>query len=143
MAEDRITPDEMRYLSIFQTFTGATAFRCIMDEENNKLIFLVDKSELGKAIGRGGRNVKLLSKVFNKTVEIVGYASRLEDMVRNLFPGVKITRITLTERGKEKILTIRVSEEDKGRAIGRDGRVVKRARLVLSKLFGITRVTIR
>jgi len=141
--DDKITVDELRYLSIFQEFTGAMAYRCIIDKEASRLIFLVDSSDLGKAIGRNGRNVRLLSRLFNKSVEIVEYSSDLEGMVRNLFPGVKVLGINVTSRGEEKYITVKVAEEDKGKAIGKDGRNVKRARLVLSKLYGISKVSIR
>ena len=139
----KITIDELRYLSIFQEFTGAMAYRCIIDKEGGRLIFLVDGSDLGKAIGKKGANVKFLSKLFNKSVEIVEYANDLEQMVKNLFPGVKILDVQVTTRGDEKYVTVKVAEEDKGKAIGRDGKNVRRARLVLSELYGVSRVTIK
>ncbi len=143
MSEDRITVEELRYLSIFSDLTGALAYRCIVDEENNRLIFLVDGKELGRAIGRRGRNVKLLSQLFKKNVEIVAYSEELDDMIKNLFPGVKITNIDVRERNGEKTVILSVAEEDKGRAIGREGRNIKRARLVLRKLFGVANVVIK
>lgn len=139
----KITVEELRYLSIFQEFTGAMAYRCIIDKEGGRLIFLVDSADLGRAIGKKGSNVRLLSKLFNKNVEIVEYSSDLEGMIKNLFPGVKILNIQMGGRGDEKIVTIRVTEEDKGKAIGRDGKNVKRARLVLSELFGVSKVSIK
>ena len=139
----KITVEELRYLSIFQEFTGAMAYRCIVDKEGGRLIFLVDSADLGRAIGKKGSNVKLLSRLFNKNVEIVEYASDLEGMIKNLFPGVKILNIHVTSRGDEKMVTIKVAEEDKGKAIGRDGKNVKRARLVLSEIFGVSKVSIK
>ncbi|MCE4599884.1 MAG: NusA-like transcription termination signal-binding factor [Desulfurococcales archaeon] len=143
MSEDRITVDELRYLSVFQNFTEAVAYRCIIDEEGNRLIFLVNKGDLGKAIGKAGKNVKMLSKIFNKSIEIVEYSDDIDGMVKNLFSGVKILGIDVVTRGGEKQVIVKVAEEDKGKAIGREGRNIKRARLVLSKLFNVSKIIIR
>ena len=143
MSDDRITVDELRYLSVFQNFTEAVAYRCIVDNEGNRLIFLVNKGDLGKAIGRSGKNVRMLSKILNKNIEIVEYSDDVDGMIRNLFSGVKILSIDIITRGDEKIAIIKVPEEDKGKAIGRQGRNIKRARLVLSKLFNISKITIK
>ncbi|NOZ30335.1 MAG: NusA-like transcription termination signal-binding factor, partial [Crenarchaeota archaeon] len=89
MVEERITPEELRYLSILEELTGALGIRCIVDEDNNKLIFLVKDTDVGKAIGRGGKNVKLLRALLKKNIEIVPYGEDLDTMVKNLFPSVK------------------------------------------------------
>ncbi|NOZ30853.1 MAG: NusA-like transcription termination signal-binding factor, partial [Crenarchaeota archaeon] len=43
----------------------------------------------------------------------------------------------------EKQVIVKVAEEDKGRAIGKEGRNIKRARLVLQKLYGVSSVVIK
>ena len=141
--EDVITMEELKYLSIFQEFTDAMAYRCIIDEEGNRLIFLVDSADVGKAIGRNGKKVRMLAEIFKKNVEVVAYSENLEHMIRNLFPGVKILNIDIQSRGDEKSVVVKVAEEDKARAIGREGKNVKRARLVLKRLFNVTRLQIR
>jgi len=143
MSEDKITLEELRYLSIFQDLTDALPYRCIIDEEGNRLIFLVKPEDVGKAIGRRGSKIKVLSGIFKKNVEVVAYSDELEEMIKNLFPGVKILDVSINERDGRKIIVLKVAEEDKGRAIGREGRNIKRARLVLKKLFGVDNVIIR
>ncbi|MCE4626644.1 MAG: NusA-like transcription termination signal-binding factor [Desulfurococcales archaeon] len=143
MVEERITPEELRYLSILEELTGALGIRCIVDEDNNKLIFLVKDTDVGKAIGRGGKNVKLLRALLKKNIEIVPYGEDLDTMVKNLFPSVKILGIDVNERNGEKQVIVKVAEEDKGRAIGKEGRNIKRARLVLQKLYGVSSVVIK
>ena len=143
MSEDKITLEELRYLSIFQDLTDALPYRCIIDNEGNRLIFLVKPEDVGKAIGRRGSKIRILSEIFKKNVEVVPFSDALETMIKNLFPGVKIENITINERGDEKVVVLRVAEEDKGRAIGREGRNIKRARLVLKKLFNVSNVIIK
>ncbi len=139
----RITVEELRFLSMFTDLTGATAYRCIIDKDNDRLIFLVKPSDVGRAVGRRGRNLELLRKLFRKNVEVVAYSPDLEEMIRNLFPNARILDISIRDRGGEKHVVVKVHEEDKGRAIGREGRNVKRARLVLRELFNVVSLQVR
>lgn len=144
MSGDRITLEELRLLSIFQEFTGAAAFRCIRDEESNKLYFLVSPADIGKAIGRRGANVKMLSKLLGKQVEVIPYSPdmTLEEFLSKLLMGARILSIKLVERGNEKRLIVKVHEADKGKAIGRGGRNIERARKILRIMYGIDKVII-
>ncbi len=143
MSEDKITLEELRYLSIFQDLTDALPYRCIIDDEGNRLIFLVKPEDVGKAIGRRGSKIRILSEIFKRNIEVVAYSDDLETMIKNLFPGVNILDINIVDRGGEKTVVLRVDEKDKGRAIGREGRNIKRARLVLKKLFNVQNVVIK
>ncbi|MCG2881716.1 MAG: NusA-like transcription termination signal-binding factor [Acidilobus sp.] len=140
---DRISLEELRYISLLQDLTGAMVYRAIEDENDNRIIYLVDKNDVGRAIGRDGRNVKMLSKMLNKNIEIVEYADDIDNMVRNLLPGVTVLKVEVTERDGLKTVYVKVKDDEKGKAIGRDGRNVKRARLVLNRLFNVDRVVIR
>ena len=143
MSEDKITLEELRYLSIFQDLTDALPYRCIIDDESNRLIFLVKPEDVGKAIGRRGSKIRILNEIFKRNIEVVAYSDDLETMVKNLFPGVNILDINIVDRGGERTVILRVDEKDKGRAIGREGRNIKRARLVLKKLFNVQNVIIK
>jgi N utilization substance protein A len=140
---DRISLEELRFISLFQDITGAMVYRAIEDAESNRLFYLVDKNDLGKAIGKDGRNVKTLSKILNKNVEVIGYAPDLESMVRNLFPGISVLKVDVVDKGDGKVIYVKVKDDEKGKAIGKDGRNVKRARVVLLKLFNVDKVVIR
>jgi NusA family KH domain protein, archaeal len=140
---DRIGLEELRYISILQDLTGAMVYRALEDDNDNRIIYLVDRNDVGKAIGRDGRNVKMLSKMLNKNIEIVEYANDIDNMVRNLLPGVTVLKVEVTERDGLKTVYVKVKDDEKGKAIGRDGRNVKRARLVLNRLFNVDRVVIR
>ena len=142
-SNDRIDLEELRYMSLLQDLTGAMVYRAIVDSDGNRIFYLVDKGDMGKAIGKDGRVAKTLSKILNKEVEIIEYAQDLETMVRNLFPGVTILRVDVVDKKDGKVVYVKVRDDEKGKAIGRDGRMVKRARAVLNKLFNVDKVVIR
>ena len=141
--EIRLTAEEIRYMSLLQDLTGAVARDCIIDVENNRIIFIVRPGDAGKVIGRRGTNINRLRKIFNRDVDVVEYADNLEDMVRNIFSPAKILGMRLVTRGDKKILYVAVDPNDKGKAIGRGGRKISLARLVLKRYFDIDDVRIR
>ncbi len=140
---DRIGLEELRFISLFQDITGAMVYRAIEDAEGNRIFYLVDKNDVGKAIGKDGRNVKTLSRILNKNVEVVEYSADLESMVRNLFPGITVLKVDVVDKDDGKVVYVKVKDDEKGKAIGRDGRNVKRARIILTKLFNVDKVVIR
>lgn len=143
MAEGgKITVEEMRYISTIQDLTGATVYRCISNG-NNGIICVVKKGDAGKVIGRKGQKIKVLRDLLKKSIDVVEYSEDLTEMIQNLFPNVKIERVDIVGGRDSTLVILRVPEEDKGRAIGRGGRIVNRARLVLREMFGVSNVVIR
>ena len=142
MPEIKLTSEELRYMSLFQDITRVTARDCIIDEENNRIIFLVNQENMGMAIGKNGSNVKKLEKLLGKSIEIVGYSDNLEDLVRNLMAPAKVRSIKVVQSNSKKTIYINVDPQDKGIAIGRGGRNVARAKLILKRYMDIDSVII-
>ena len=138
-----LTDEEMRYIALFEEFTGVVVKDCIIDRERNRIIFVVKEGQVGKAVGRSGSRIKMLNKLLNKSVEVVEYSDNLEDMIRkSLFPArVNAIKVAKTANGK-KVVIVSVPPSDKGIAIGRDGRNVSRARILAKRYFGIDKVMI-
>ena len=143
MPEIRLTVEEMRYMSLLQDLTGAVARDCIIDRENNRIIFIVRPGDAGKAIGRRGVNINRLRKLLNKEIEVIEHADNLEDMVKNIFAPARVLGVKVVRREGKKIAYVTVDPNDKGRAIGKGGRKVAVARLVLKRYFDIDDVRIR
>ncbi len=143
MGDIRLTAEEMRYIALLQDLTGAIARDCIVDEENNRVIFVVRPGDAGKAIGRRGANINRLRKILGKEIEVVEYADDLEAMVKNIFSPARILSVRVVQRNGRKILYVTVDPNDKGRAIGKGGRKVSVARLLLRRYFDIDDIKIR
>jgi len=140
--EIKLTSEELRYMSLFQDVTRVTARDCVIDEENNRIIFLVNQENMGIAIGKNGSNVKKLEKLIGKSIEIVGYSDNLEDLVRNLMAPAKVRSIKVVQSNSKKTIYINVDPQDKGIAIGKGGRNVARAKLILKRYMDIDSVII-
>jgi len=133
----------MRYISLFESITGASARDCVYDSQLNRLIFLVRPGEVGLAVGRNGIKVKQLRKLLGKNIEVVEYAETPEKLITNsLFPAkIRNIRITKTNDGR-KIAIVLVDPSHKGLAIGKDGRNISRARILARRYFDIDNVVI-
>ena len=66
----KITETEMKYIQLLQNMTGATVVDCIVDDENDTIMFTVKKGEVGLAVGKGGEKIRKFRNMTNKQVEI-------------------------------------------------------------------------
>ncbi|MGW8180112.1 MAG: NusA-like transcription termination signal-binding factor, partial [bacterium] len=69
----KITENEMKYIQLLQNMTGATIVDCIVDDENDTIIFTVKKGEVGLAVCKGGEKIKRCRNMTNKQFEIYEY----------------------------------------------------------------------
>ena len=139
----KLSPDEFRLLSLFQTVTAADARDCIIDEKMDRVIFVVNKGQMGMAIGKGGSNIKQLQNVINKKIELVEHSENPIDFVKNIFNSNIIQEIRINDRmDGTKIALVVADAKKKGLVVGKDGRNVDKARLLAKRYFNITNVLV-
>jgi N utilization substance protein A len=139
----KITPEEFGYMTLLHELTGVHVQDCVIDEENNRVIFLVKPEEIGKAIGPKGIFVQTLKKMLNKNVEIVGYSNNIEELTKYALAPARVREVKVAQRpGGKKVVYATVDPNDKAIAIGKNGRNVARARLLLNRYFNIDTVII-
>ena len=139
----KFTAEEMRYIALFESITGATVRDCIIDNENNRIIFVVKEGQIGMAIGRKGKNIRLLERMTGKKHEIIEYSEDPVQFIKNALKPAKVQEVRITERpdGK-KIAVVTVYPRDKGVAIGKNGRNAERLRFLAKRYFQIQNVSI-
>lgn len=143
LPEVKITADELRYMALLHDVTGVSARDCIIDNESNSVIFIVPPGQAGLAVGSGGRNARRLSKILGRRIEIIEWADTLEDFIKNIFLPARVRGIKLNKlQDGKKILYVYVDPKDKGVAIGKNGRNVNKARIVLKRYYDIETVTV-
>ncbi len=141
MPEIKLTPDEMRYIALFQDVTGAVVKDCIVDNDENRIIFLVRPGDMGLAIGKNGINIKRIRKIIGKNIEVVEFSNKLEELAKNALAPARVRSVKIVSRHDgRKVVYVNVDPRDKGIAIGKAGRNVARARLILKRYFDIDSV---
>lgn len=107
------------------------------------MIFVIKAGDIGLAIGRKGSNVKRVEDQLRKEVEIVEYSESAEDFVKNTLAPAHIKSVKVTERKEgHRAAIVTVEPKDRGLAIGKNGKNVARARLLVNRHFGINDVVI-
>lgn len=143
MTEIKLTSDEMRLISLFQSITSATARDCIVDDKMDRVIFVVNKGQMGLAIGKGGSTIKQLQNMVAKKIELVEFSEDPVEFIRNMLNADMINDVRISERAdgtKQAVVT--VDPRKKGAVVGREGRNAEKARLLAKRYFQISNVLI-
>jgi N utilization substance protein A len=143
LTEIKLTSDELRLMSLFQSITSATARDCIVDDKMDRVIFVVNKGQMGLAIGKGGATIKQLQNVVAKKVELVEFSDDAAEFIRNMLNADMVSDVRISERGDgSKQAVVTVDQRKKGAVVGREGRNAEKARLLAKRYFQITNVLI-
>ncbi|MCD6503973.1 NusA-like transcription termination signal-binding factor [Candidatus Bathyarchaeota archaeon] len=139
----KFTSNEMKYIALFESITGATVRDCIIDEEQNRIIFVVKEGEMGMAIGKRGKNMRILEKMTGKKYEIIEHSDRPVQFIKNALKPARVKEVRIMERPDGKTFAvISVDPKDKGVAIGKNGRNAERVRFLAKRYFQIDNVSI-
>jgi N utilization substance protein A len=143
MPDIRLTEEEIRYATLFESITGVTPIDVVIDNEYSRLIFVVQKNQAALAVGKGGSNVKILRNILGKDVEVVESGESPEELIKNsLYPAkVIMVKVTKSPSGAKVAITT-VAPEDKGIAIGKNGRNIARAKILAKRYFDIDKIII-
>jgi len=139
----KLTADEMRYIALLETLTGAVAKDCIYEPKENRIIFVIRPGDMGLAIGKNGINVEKAKKFLGKKIEFVEYAEDPENFIKNIVSPAKVRAIKITkDPSGNKLMQVTVDPKDKGIAIGKNGRNIVKAKLLMKRYFDIDNVVI-
>lgn len=143
MGKVKLSMDDMALIAKFEQITGAAAIDVIRDDEGERIIIVVRAKQLGKAIGRGGVNVRAASDAFGRVVDVVEIADTAEEFVKSALAPARVEAVKIIEhRDGNKVASVTVKNEDRGIAIGREGRNVARARILVKRHFNLDNVVI-
>ncbi|UCB59690.1 MAG: NusA-like transcription termination signal-binding factor [Candidatus Bathyarchaeota archaeon] len=139
----KLTSKEMRFIALFESITGATVKDCILYEDQNRAIFIVKEGDIGMAVGKGGKNIRLLERMTNKKHEIIEHSEDPTRFIKNALKPAHVREIRITEKPDGKtIAVVSVNPRDKGVAIGKNGRNAERIRFLAKRYFEIQNVSI-
>ena len=139
----KITCDEMRYIALFESISGASVKDCIIDEKQERAIYIVNPGQVGIAIGKGGRNIHTLERMTGKKHEIIEYSEDPVQFIKNALKPAAVREVRVSERtdGK-KMAVVTINPKDKGVAIGKNGKNAERLRFLAKRYFDIQNVSI-
>ncbi len=139
----KFTNREMRHIALFESITGATVRDCIIDDDFNRILFIIKEGDVGIAIGKRGKNVFLLEKMTGKKHEVIEFSEDPAQFIKNALKPARLKEIRITERPDGKIIAVvSVEPRDKGIAIGKNGKNAEKIRFLAKRYFQINNVSI-
>ena len=132
----RLSDEALQLVSLFEETTDATVRDCVIDEEFDRVIFLVKPGEMGQAIGAGGEYVGAVEEDIGKPIKLVEDADTAADFVANALAPAAVYNVTISEND-DRMAYVEVAQEDRGVAIGSDGRNIEAARTLADRHYDI------
>ncbi|MFA5396125.1 MAG: NusA-like transcription termination signal-binding factor [Methanomicrobiales archaeon] len=138
MGEIVLTEQSLQLMSEFEHLTGAGSRDCIIDERNERLIFVINPGEMGRAIGKQGSSIKKASDELGKRIEVVEFSDDAEQFLKNCFLPARVTSVVFEEDDDGDLVAfIDVVEEDRGIAIGKAGKNIYKAKCLAERQHDI------
>jgi len=135
--------EELQLMSLIQDLTSVTAKDCIFDSKLNRVILVVDSTQMGLVIGKKGMMIKKLKKITGKLIEIVEYSDDPVKFVTNILNQDLIENIKLTKNSNNnQTIVVNVDAKNKGAVVGKNGRNAEKARSLSKKYFQINNIQI-
>jgi len=139
----KLSTDQIRLISLFQNVTKTTARDCLDDENQNKIVFVVNEGKMGLAIGKGGSNIKTLQNILKRHVELIEYFDDPTKFLKNILNPKLVNEVKVDTRQDGSLQAIVIVDQGKkGLVVGREGRNAERARLFAKRYFNISNVLI-
>ena len=130
-------------MSLFQSMSGATARDCVIDSKSDRVIFVVNKGEMGLAIGRAGETIKKVQSRMGRSVELVEWADDAKQLIINSLNPQFVSDIRVTERPDgSRTATVVVDQRKKGAILGKGGRNAEKARLLARRYYSVETIHI-
>lgn len=129
-----LSDDARRYIAAFENVTGASAIDCVIDED--RLVFVVGAGDMGQAIGPGGETVHRLEDRLDRAVDLIEDADTPEAFVANALSPAAVYHVTISENDT-LVAYAEVAEDDRGVAIGSEGKNIETARTLAKRHFDL------
>ena len=139
MTDQKITFDTelLKLMALFENITHAQLKDCFFDRE--KLVFLVDEGEMGKALGKNKMNIVKLEKMLKRKVKIVEFNPNRLQFITNYLAPLRVTDI----REEDGIVTVTGADtKTKGLIIGIKAQNLRNLEKIASKYFTVQEIKV-
>ena len=136
--------NEIRFIALFENMTGAMVKDCIIDDDNNKVTFVVKKGDMGLAIGKRGSTVSKVQKAVDRGVEIIELDDDPIQFIKNSLSPAKLQSVKISQKQSgEKIAIVTADNTNKRIAIGKNGINIERAKLLADRQHNIDNIILK
>ena len=137
MGRLKLDLDTLGLGTIMERITRARVKDCFKEEDT--IYFVVGSGELGKAVGKGGSNIKKAQEELGKKIKVIEFRNNVADFVRNVIYPLKVEQV-IEEEGIVKIKER--SKKTKSLLIGRGGKNLKLINRAVKRFFNVNEVIV-
>jgi len=141
MTDIMLSNENMQYINMAAKITKAAIIDCLIIDD--KLVFIVDKNQLGLALGHKAKNLIKLRNLFKKNIKFVEYNKNKEIFIKNLCKPYKVKNISFEGEVEEPIAKVEVDTSDKSKIIGKGGKNIEIIRTLAKRHHKIKDVQIK
>jgi len=138
----KLSQEEIRYIALFENLTGAVTKDCIVDEGENRILFVVKNGTMGLAIGKKGANIQKVRQALAKRIEVVEHSDDPAEFARNILHPIRVKEVTVSRDGGRQSVRLVVDERDKEQAIGRRGKNIQKIRMLMERHHRISEMIV-
>ena len=123
-------------MTLFESMTGAKVKDCIANE---KLIFVMEENEMGKAIGKNGANIKKMENMLKKKIKLIEFSSDVLQFVKNVIYPIEVSGIIQ----EDNIIKIHGKDTStKAMLIGRERQNINHLSDIVQRYFNIKEIKV-
>ena len=137
MGRLKLDTDTLGLGTIMERITRTRVKDCFKEEDT--VYFVVGSGELGKAVGKGGSNIKKVQEELGKKIKVIEFRSNIADFVKNVIYPLKVEQV-IEEEGIVKIKES--SKKTKSLLIGRGGKNLKLINRAVKRFFNVSEVIV-
>ena len=136
MGRIKFDSDLLKLISLFESVSGAKIKDCIMGD---RITFIAEENEMGRAIGKNGANIKKLEFKLNKKVKVIEFSSSVEQFVRNLLYPIEVAGI----RNESGLITVACRDSNsRAMVIGRERQNINHLAEIVKRYFDIKEIKV-
>lgn len=130
--------DSIKLLSLFSSISGVDVKDCVITDQ--MAVFVVPEGDVGRAVGKGGINVRKLENTLKKKIKIVEYKDDLLSFVRNVVLPLQLEDIF----EEENVVTMVPKDlKTRGLLIGRSASNLRFFESIVKRFFPIKELKVK
>jgi len=141
MSDIMLSNENMQYINMAVKITKAAIIDCMIIDD--KIIFVVDKGQIGLALGVKAKNLIKLKNMFKKNIRFIEYNSNKEIFIKNICKPYTLKKINFEGSDEEPIVKLEVETSDKSKIIGKGGKNIEIIRSLAKRHHSIKDVQIK
>ena len=128
--------DLMKLMALFESMTGAKVKDLVA---NDKLTFVIEENDMGKAIGKNGSNVRRIENALKRKIRLVEFSGNILQFIRNIAYPIELIDV----RNENEIITILCKDTNtRAMLIGRERQNINHITDIVKRYFNIKEIKV-